>query len=401
MPALFGYVVRRLLVAIPMLAIASVLVFAMVINLGAPQKLESALARPNMQESTIQRIRVEFEMDKAPVERYAAWVGDFITGDFGKDGDGVNVRTDLWRAMQVTIRLLLFAQICAVLLGAAVGVISAVRQYTGFDYVMTGLAFLCFSIPAAVLAGFLKFFGIIGFNKWARHPTMSLPVLLALVAAGALCGYLATRNRSRFDTGLWGRRLARGTAGGLGIAVALIVVFKWGWDGNVYRARNPQGLVPTIGQAPARPPDDFWMRMQAYLYHLVGPSLTLVLVGFAGYSRYMRASMLDAMGADYVRTARAKGVSERRVILRHSMRNALIPLTTAVSLDFGALLSGAIITERIFAWKGMGSFFTDALLLKEPRPLLAFVMATALFVVLFGLIADLLYAWLDPRVRLG
>lgn len=140
--------------------------------------------------------------------------------------------------------------------------------------------------------------------------------------------------------------------------------------------------------------------MQEYFWHLVGPSLTLILVGFAGYSRYMRASMLDVMSSDYVRTARAKGLSERRVILRHAMRNALIPLTTAVALDFGFLLSGAIITETIFQWKGMGTFFTTALALKEPRPLLAFVMVTAIFVIVFNLIADVLYARLDPRIRL-
>jgi len=127
----------------------------------------------------------------------------------------------------------------------------------------------------------------------------------------------------------------------------------------------------------------------------------LILVGFAGYSRYMRASMLDQLNSDYVRTARAKGASEGRVIVRHAMRNALIPLVTAVSIDFGALLSGAIITESIFAWKGMGSFFTEALDKKEPNPLLAFVMITAVFVIMFNLVADILYAYLDPRIRYG
>ena len=131
------------------------------------------------------------------------------------------------------------------------------------------------------------------------------------------------------------------------------------------------------------------------------PTTALVLIGFAGYSRYMRASMLDVMSSDYVRTARAKGITEARVTIRHALRNALIPLITVVSLDFGALLSGAIITETIFGWAGMGRFFTEALTAKDPRSLEAFVMVTAVSVVLFNLIADIIYAQLDPRIRLG
>lgn len=106
------------------------------------------------------------------------------------------------------------------------------------------------------------------------------------------------------------------------------------------------------------------------------------------------------LNADYVRTARSKGAGEGRVIVRDAMRNALMPLTTAVAIDFGTLLSGAIITETIFAWKGMGSFFVEALTNREPKPLLAFVMVTAVAVVIFNLLADLIYAALDPRIRL-
>ena len=397
---MFLFILRRVLVSIPMLLVASVIVFVMVINLGTPQKLEDAIARPNAKPATINSLRRQLELDKPPVERYTKWISNFVRGDFGEDLEKTNVRSDIWRAMQVTVRLLLFAQITAVVLGVLVGVISAIRQYTSFDYVSTGLAFFFFSIPTAVLAGFLKFFGIIGFNDWARHPTMSTAVLVALLVLGGLCGFGVWRNRLRYRGGARLDKALLGAAAGVGVVLAFVVVFKWGWDGNVYRERNPSGLIATLGQASARPPEDFWLRMQDYFWHLLGPSLTLILVGFAGYSRYMRASMLDQMSSDYVRTARAKGAPERRVILRHGLRNALIPLTTAISLDFGFLLSGAIITEAIFSWKGMGSFFTEALVKKEPNPLLAFVMITAVMVVVFNLIADLLYAYLDPRIRL-
>jgi len=114
----------------------------------------------------------------------------------------------------------------------------------------------------------------------------------------------------------------------------------------------------------------------------------------------MGAGVLDVISSDYVRTARAKGISEARVTLLHGVRNALIPLITIVALDFGALLSGAIITETIFGWSGMGRFFVEALAEKDPRSLLAFVMITAVSVVVFNLIADIIYAQLDPRIRL-
>ena len=397
---MFLFILRRFLVSIPLLFVASIIVFVMVINLGTPQKLEDAIAKPNAKPATIASIRRQFELDKAPVERYTSWITGFVQGDFGLDGERTDVRGDIWRAIQVTVRLLIFAQVVSVLLGLIVGVTSAIRQYTAFDYLSTGFAFFFFSIPTAVLAGFLKFFGIIGFNKWARHPTMSPTVLIVLLVLGLLCGYGVMRNRRKFDPVRQLNKLALGAAAGVGVALAFILVFKWGWDGEVYRKRTPSGIIATLGQASARPPEDFFMRMQDYFWHLLGPSLTLTLVGFAGYSRYMRASMLDQMSSDYVRTARAKGAGEGRVIVQHAMRNALIPLTTAIALDFGALLSGAIITERIFAWKGMGSFFTEALSKREPYPLLAFVMITALMVVLFNLIADILYAYLDPRIRL-
>lgn len=394
------FVVRRMLVTIPLLIVTSILVFVLVVNLGEPLKLTNAISRPNIQPAAIESIRREFELDRPVVERYVDWVSGFVTGNFGLDGDRNEVSTELWRAMQVTLRLLIFAQIFAVVLGALVGVVSAIRQYTAFDYLMTGIAFFCFSVPAAVLAGFLKFFGIISFNRWARHPSMSLPFLVGLCAIGVACGVAVVRRRARLSSVHRPNRILIGATAGLGTALAIVVAFKWGWDGNTYRERNPQGLIPTVGQAPTRPPEDVWGRIEAYFYHLIGPSLTLVAIGFAGYSRYMRASMLDHLNADYVRTARAKGAGEGRVIVRHAMRNALIPLTTAVAIDFGTLLSGAIITETIFAWKGMGSFFVEALTNREPKPLLAFVMVTAFAVVIFNLVADLIYAALDPRIRL-
>jgi len=114
----------------------------------------------------------------------------------------------------------------------------------------------------------------------------------------------------------------------------------------------------------------------------------------------MRASMLDVINSDYVRTARAKGLAEKRVTMKHAFRNALIPLVTLVALNFGGLLSGAVITETIFALDGMGLYFITKLNAGDPYPVMAFLMVTAVFVVVFNLLADLAYGLLDPRVRL-
>jgi glutathione transport system permease protein len=130
------------------------------------------------------------------------------------------------------------------------------------------------------------------------------------------------------------------------------------------------------------------------------PTLCLVAIQFALYSRFQRASMLDALNADYVRTARAKGLSEPRVVVGHALRNALIPILTVFSLNFGLLLGGAIITETVFGWRGMGTLIVDAIAKKEPWMVQGWMMVTAAFVIAANLVADVVYSYLDPRIRL-
>ena len=136
------------------------------------------------------------------------------------------------------------------------------------------------------------------------------------------------------------------------------------------------------------------------MLHLVLPTLAIMLISFASYTRYTRASMLDVMNQDYVRTARAKGLNERTVVVRHSFRNALIPLATLVAFDFAAVLSGAVVTETVFGWSGMGRLFTQGLSHTDPNPVMAFFLVTAVATVLFNMLADIAYAFLDPRIRL-
>jgi peptide/nickel transport system permease protein len=133
--------------------------------------------------------------------------------------------------------------------------------------------------------------------------------------------------------------------------------------------------------------------------HLALPVIVLCVQVIAVYSRYMRASMLEVLQSDYLRTARSKGLRERRVVIRHAMRNALIPLTTQVALDVGAVAGGLIVTETIFDYPGMGSLFIENLQSGDYLVILPWLMVTVTFVVIFNLIADIMYAVLDPRIR--
>jgi peptide/nickel transport system permease protein len=137
-----------------------------------------------------------------------------------------------------------------------------------------------------------------------------------------------------------------------------------------------------------------------YLQHLVLPVLTLTVQIIAEWSRYQRASMLDVLSMDYVRTARAKGVPQRKVIFKHAFRNALIPVVSVVAIDIGALFGGLIITEKIFSIPGMGRMFYDALLAGDAQVVVVWVIVTAAFIIVFNLFADMAYGVLDPRVRL-
>ncbi|MEU2348122.1 ABC transporter permease [Modestobacter sp. NPDC049651] len=145
-----------------------------------------------------------------------------------------------------------------------------------------------------------------------------------------------------------------------------------------------------------------WELWQDRLGHLVLPTVSLALLSFAAWSRFQRSAMLDVLGADYMRLARAKGLTYRRTVLKHGLRNALIPLTTVVALGIGTLFGGAIITEQVFVWHGMGEYLIqDGIGQNDINVVLGWLLVSAAFVVVFNLVADVLYAVLDPRIRLA
>ncbi|MBB5956211.1 peptide/nickel transport system permease protein [Saccharothrix tamanrassetensis] len=331
---MFRYILRRLLISIPLLIVASFLCFGLVNAMGDPLG-EWKLQKPRTQaEITAAYDRTGY--NKPFFERYVTWAGDFVTGDWGESvvpgNAGKPVKENVLDAFSVTLRLILGAEIIALILGIAVGVIGAVRQYSIFDYTATGISFAMFSMPLFCVALVLKAGGI-QLNNW-------------LESLGA--------------------------------------------DRWIITAGPPgDGFKGSIGE-----------QIFQYSGAYVLPTICLVVIQFALYSRFQRASMLETLNADYVRTAQAKGISQGRAIFKHAFRNALIPIITVSSLNIGANFGGAVITETVFGWSGMGKFLIEAITRIEPYEVLGFMMVTAVFIIVFNLIADVLYAVLDPRIRL-
>jgi peptide/nickel transport system permease protein len=157
-------------------------------------------------------------------------------------------------------------------------------------------------------------------------------------------------------------------------------------------------VVYTIGDASVPLPKGFGAQVADIAGHMILPTISLALISYAAWSRYQRSAMLEVMNSDYVRLARAKGLSRRRVMIKHALRNALIPLTTVTALDLASIISGAVLTEAVFQWRGMGDLLLNAIHSDDVYVVMAWLLVTATVVIVFNLLADLLYARLDPRV---
>ena len=145
----------------------------------------------------------------------------------------------------------------------------------------------------------------------------------------------------------------------------------------------------------------FWVRSLDIVMHMILPTIALTLISFAGYIRFSRGTLLEVLNQDYIRTARAKGLTERTVIMRHAFRNTMIPITTILVTDVASIVGGAIITERVFGWYGMGTLFNKAIVSFDLNLLMGVILFLSTLAILANLIADLLYSVLDPRIRVG
>lgn len=188
----------------------------------------------------------------------------------------------------------------------------------------------------------------------------------------------------------------------VGFLSSLLVVadrFMQAWPTYLASPRINNRPIATVGEQTVGLSGDMWVMGIDTFTHFLLPTISLTLISFAGYTRYARAGLLEVMNQDYIRTARAKGLSERVVITRHAFRNMLIPITTIVAADIGALLGGALITERVFAISGMGAMFNAGLARVDVNPVMGYFLVVAITAILFNFLADLSYALLDPRVR--
>ncbi|MCC2662205.1 MAG: diguanylate cyclase [Geminicoccaceae bacterium] len=224
---------------------------------------------------------------------------------------------------------------------------------------------------------------VIGSHLGATLELMLSSTLLAMMI-GCWIGVLgAIRRYSVFDT------LAT-----VGAMIALSIPTFWFGLVVIYVFSVGLGWLPagnryTIG-------DGSWSDR---LHHLIGPCIVLALVSTAVWSRYMRSSMLDVINQDYIRTARSKGIPERRILFQHAVRNALLPMITIAGLHLPTLLSGALVTETVFTWPGMGRLFLDSIGYRDYPTVMGILMFTAMLVLLGSLLADLLYGVADPRIR--
>ncbi|MCX6080532.1 MAG: ABC transporter permease [Chloroflexi bacterium] len=319
------YILRRLLQSIPLLFLISVVVFALLQSTpGGP--LARFENNPTITEADLQTMRERMGLNDPLHIRYIRWLWNTLHADFGESYiTHQPVAEMIAERLPNTFRLMLPAFILTLLMAAPIGIISAIKQYSFFDHLVTTFTFAGQSIP-------IFWFGL------------------------------------------------------------LLIIFFYG------KATNPwtgEHLFPPGGIYSLDKPGDFWDG----LWHMVLPVSMLSLAWVSWYTRFLRTSMLDTIRQDYIRTARAKGLKKLKVYLKHALPNAIMPMITLVTLDLASLFAGAVYTETIFSWPGMGRLFYQSALRRDYPVLMAVVMITAVLIVFSNLLADILYAYADPRIR--
>jgi peptide/nickel transport system permease protein len=339
------YIVRRLLEAIPLLLLVSIIIFVLLQASGDP--LATLGGRKPPRSEDVARLRQALGLNQPIFVQYIFWLigNDWAPLDF--DGDGVPetleerqpreirygvVRGDfgtsivtrlpamelVMERMENTLILTVTAEVAIVVVSLGVGIFSALNRYTFGDNMTTAVSFIVYSMPIFWLALMLQYlFGVI------------------------------------------------------------------------------LGILPTVGMY-----DPIAGRTFSQIaIHLILPVTTIALISVAAYSRYIRSSMLEVLNSDYIRTARAKGLNNRRILFVHALKNASIPIVTLVGLDLPFLLAGAVVTEQIFGWPGMGRLFINSLGRSDFPVLMGLLMMIAVAVVVTQILLDIVYSWLDPRIR--
>jgi peptide/nickel transport system permease protein len=318
------YIVRRLFQSILLLFLLSIAFFALLHLIpGGP---DTAIGADNPTITLEQRaaIRHAYGLDQPLPVQYLSWLSTALRGNLGYSiTNGRPVIVEIADRLPATLELFLTALSFALIVATVLGVISAVKQYSLTDYVITVIAYAGISMP-------VFWFGL---------------VLQEI----------------------------------FGVQLHLLPVY----------GRYTLGLENA---------DPFTIFID-YALHLILPAFVLSFLFIATWSRFLRSSMLEVINQDYIRTAKAKGLGPRTIFFRHGLRNALIPMVTVVALSFGGIVGGAVVTEQVFAWPGMGTLFFFALPLPDYPILMGFLILGASSVIFFGILADILYAVVDPRIR--
>jgi len=318
------YILRRLVQAVPLLFLVSLLAFLLVRASGDPMSIYGAGV--NLSAEDRARIVALHGWDKPKMVQYFYWLSDVVRGDWGTSVYTHQAVTQMILDRLPNTLILMGSVFCVTLLVAIpLSVTSAMCPNSLLDHVATAVSFVAFAVPTFWL--------------------------------------------------------------GLVLITVFAVRFKeMGWPSL------PAGGMYSLAEGPS---------LGGLLYHLILPTLVLSIVSVAGYIRYLRAGMLEALQQDYIRTARAKGLRELRVVWVHSFRNAILPLVTLIALNIPRVFSGALVTEQVFAWPGMGRLFVDNAARADYPVLMGLIMCVSVLVVLFNLVADVTYAYLDPRIRPG
>ena len=329
------YIIKRILLLIPVLLGVSILSFSL-IHL-APGDPARTIAGEHASPEILQVIQEKYGLDKPLVTQYWVWLRQVLKGDLGRSiVTNERIAKQILDRFPATVELTFFSMFIAIAVGAFAGIVSASKQYSALDYTTMGVALFGVSMPVFWLGVMLMMvFGV--FLRW-------LPI----------SGRINTLISFRRITGLY--------------LLDSIIGLNW----------------PAFSSA---------------VRYLILPSVALGTIPMATIARVTRSSMLEVLRQDFIRTERAKGLPERMVIYKHAARNALLPVITVIGLNFGILLAGAILTETIFSWPGIGRYVVKAVQMRDYPAVQGCVLFFAFMFVIVNLITDLLYAYIDPRIK--
>jgi len=332
-----AFVTKRVLLLFPTLLGICVLVFLMVHLV--PGDPAQVMLGERASAKSLEALRRELGLDQPMHVQFGRYVLGLVQGDMGRSiKTHERVSTELLARFPATVELTLASMVLAVAIGMLAGILSAVRKGSWLDYVGMTASLVGVSMPIFWL-GLVLILGLaLHLGVFPVSGRLSAHIVVPRITGLCLVDSLAAGDPRAFFNALW---------------------------------------------------------------HLALPALTLGTVPAAVISRMTRSSLLEVLKEDYVRTAWAKGLSERVVVLRHALRNAFIPVLTVISLEFGYLLGGAVLTETIFAWPGVGRWLLLAVYARDFRAIQGGVLVVAATFVVINLIADVLYAWLDPRIKYG